>query len=131
MGSFVNPIGNPSPAMVLTNNLQNSIKINTPFPGKYRKPLLSSIVIKKYFQGCTFAFKSLNKILSNFLVCWPCKGCLNKHGNSVTSMSSFQIILWFSKVRPTEKAVNCKSFVCYVHILFMFWLHTVVISKTR
>ena len=61
-------------------------------------------------------------------------GCPNKHGNSVTnSMSSFRIILWFSLVIPTEKAVICKSFVCYVHILFvyMFWLHTVVLSKTR
>ena len=60
-------------------------------------------------------------------------GCPNKHGNSVTNLiSSFWIINWFSKVIPTEKAVICKIFVCYVHILFvMFWLHTVVLSKTR
>ena len=57
-------------------------------------------------------------------------GCLNKHGNSI---SSFQIILWFSNiVIPSEKAVICKIFVCYVYnLLFMFWLHTVVLSKTR
>ena len=61
-------------------------------------------------------------------------GCPNKHGNSVTkSISSFQIILWFSIVIPTEKAIICKSFVCYMFTfcLFMFWLHTVVLSKTR
>ena len=47
-------------------------------------------------------------------------GCPNKHGNSVTnSISSFQIILWFSIVIPTEKAMICKSFVCYVHITFV------------
>ena len=33
-----------------------------------------------------------------------------------------QIILWFSIVIPTEKAVICKSFVCYVHILFVYVL---------
>ena len=32
---------------------------------------------------------------------------------------------------PTEKAIICMSFVCYVHILFMFWLHIVVLRKTR
>jgi len=33
---------------------------------------------------------------------------------------------------PGEKAVICKSFVCYVHILFVYFrLHTVVLSKTR
>ena len=49
-------------------------------------------------------------------------GCPNKHGNSVTnSISSFQIILWFSIVIPTEKAV-WKSFGCYVHILFVYIL---------
>ena len=61
-------------------------------------------------------------------------GCPKKHGNSVTnSISSFQIILWFSIVLPTEKVVICISFVCYVHTLnlFMFWLHTVVLGKTR
>ena len=42
-------------------------------------------------------------------------GCPNKHGNSVTnSISSFQIILWFSIVIPTEKAVIYKSFVCHI-----------------
>ena len=50
-------------------------------------------------------------------------GCPNKYGNSVTnSISSFQIILWFSLVIPTEKAVICKSFVCYVYILFVYVL---------
>ena len=50
-------------------------------------------------------------------------GCTKKHGNSVTnSISSFQIILWFSIVIPTGKAVICKSFVCYVHILFVYVL---------
>ena len=50
-------------------------------------------------------------------------GCPKKHGNSVTnSISSFQIILWFSIMIPTEKAVICKSFVCYVHILFVYVL---------
>ena len=50
-------------------------------------------------------------------------GCPNKHGNSVTnSISSFKIILWFSIVIPTEKAVICKSFVCYVRILFVYVL---------
>jgi len=54
---------------------------------------------------------------------WESTGCPNKHGNSVTnSMSSFQIILWFSLVIPTEKAVIRKSFVCYVHILFVYVL---------
>ena len=69
-----------------------------------------------------------------FILSLKSTGCPKKHGNSVTnSISSFQIILWFSIVIPTEKAVICKSFVCYVHIcLFMFWLqHTVVLSKTR
>ena len=52
-----------------------------------------------------------------------CTGCPNKHGNSEkNSISSFQIILWFSIVIPTEKAVICKSFVCYVHILFVYVL---------
>ena len=47
-------------------------------------------------------------------------GCPNKHGNSVTnSISSSQIILWFSIVIPSEKAVICKSFVCYVHIFYV------------
>ena len=45
------------------------------------------------------------------------------------SLSAFEIILWFSLVIPTEKAVICKSFVCYVHILF--WLHMVVLGETR
>ena len=60
-------------------------------------------------------------------------GCPNKHGNSVTnSISSFQIILWISIVIPTEKAVICKIFVCYVYNLFVYVrLHTVVLSKTR
>ena len=61
-------------------------------------------------------------------------GCPNKHGNSVTnSISSFQMILWFRIVIPTEIAVICKSFVCYVHILFVYFLtaYTVVLSKTR
>ena len=49
-------------------------------------------------------------------------GCPKKHGNSVTnSISSFQIILWFSIVIPTEKAVICKSFDCYFHILFVYY----------
>ena len=40
-------------------------------------------------------------------------GCLNKHGNSVTnSISSLQIILWFSIVISTEKAITRKIFVC-------------------
>ena len=48
-------------------------------------------------------------------------GCPNKHGNSVTnSISSFQIILWISIVIPTEKAVICKIFVCYVYNLFVY-----------
>ena len=47
----------------------------------------------------------------------------NKHGNSVTNLIlSFQIILWFSLVIPTEKAVICESFVCYVYILFVYVL---------
>ena len=55
--------------------------------------------------------------LSNFT------GCPKKHGNSVpNSISSFQIILWFSILIPTEKAVICKSFVCYVYILFVYVL---------
>jgi len=59
----------------------------------------------------------------NFWVTSLTTGCLNKHGNSVTnSISSFEIILRFSKVIPTEKAVICKSFVCYVHILFVYVL---------
>ena len=33
-----------------------------------------------------------------------------------------KIILWFSLVIPTEKAVICKSFVCYIHILFVYVL---------
>ena len=50
-------------------------------------------------------------------------GCPNIHVNTVTnSISSFQIILWFSIVIPTEKAVICKSFVCYVHNLFVYVL---------
>ena len=50
-------------------------------------------------------------------------GCPKKHGNSVTnSRSPFQIILWFSIVIPTENAVICKSFVCYVYILFVYVL---------
>ena len=65
-------------------------------------------------------------------------GCPNKHGNSVTaSISSFQIILWFSIVIPTEKAVICKSFVCYVqcsHFVCLCFdcirLYS-VLSKTR
>ena len=75
-------------------------------------------------------------ILSVSLYSWflATTGCPNKHWNSVTnSISSFQIILWFSKVIPTEKAVICKNVVCYVHILFVYVLtaHTVVLSKTR
>ena len=50
-------------------------------------------------------------------------GCPKKHGNSVTnSISSLQIILWFSIVIPTEKAEICKSFFCYVYILFVYVL---------
>ena len=50
-------------------------------------------------------------------------GCPNKHGNSMSnSISSFQIILCFSIVIPTEKAVIGKSFVCYVYILFVYVL---------
>jgi len=50
-------------------------------------------------------------------------GCPNKHGNSVTnSISSLWIILWFSIVIPTEKAVICKIFVCYVYNLFVYVL---------
>ena len=46
-----------------------------------------------------------------------------KHRNSMTnSISSFQLILWFRIVIPTEKAVICKSFVCYVHIMFVYVL---------
>ena len=55
----------------------------------------------------------------------PTTGCPNKHGNSVTnSISSFKIILWFSIsiVIPTEKAIICKSFVCYVYNLFVYVL---------
>ena len=52
-----------------------------------------------------------------------CTGCPKNHGNSVTnSISSLWIILWFSIVIPTEKAVICKSFVCYVSILFVYVL---------
>ena len=29
---------------------------------------------------------------------------------------------WFSIVMPSEKFVICKSFVCYVHILFVYVL---------
>ena len=50
-------------------------------------------------------------------------GCPNKHGNSVTnSISSYQIILCFSLVIPTEKAVIRKIFVCYVSNLFVYVL---------
>ena len=57
----------------------------------------------------------------------------NKHGNSVTnSKLSFQIILKFSIVIPTEKVVIRKIFVCYVYNLFVYVLTaTVVLSKTR
>ena len=61
-------------------------------------------------------------------------GCPNKHGNSVTnSISSFQIILWFSIVIHTEKAVIRKIFVCYVYNLFVYVLTAVqgVLSKRR
>ena len=61
-------------------------------------------------------------------------GCPNKHGNSVTnSISSFQIILWFSIVIPTEKTVIRKIFVCFVYNLLVYVLtaYAVVLSKTR
>ena len=52
----------------------------------------------------------------------------NKHGNSVTnSISSFKIILWFSKVMHTEKALIRMNLVCYVYNFFVF----VVLSKKR
>ena len=59
--------------------------------------------------------------------------CSNKHRNSVTnSISSFQIILWFSMVIPTEKAVICKSLsAMFKFCLLMFWLNTIVLSKTK
>ena len=38
------------------------------------------------------------------------------------SISSLWIILWFSIVIPTEKAVIWKSFVCYFYILFVYVL---------
>ena len=49
------------------------------------------------------------------------------------SISSFQIILRFSMVIPTEKAVICKSFVCCVHILFVYVLtaYGLVLNKTK
>ena len=50
-------------------------------------------------------------------------GCPNKHGNSVAnSISTFKIIFLLSIVIPTEKAVICMSFVCNVHILFVYVL---------
>ena len=62
-------------------------------------------------------------------------GCPNKHENSVTnSISSFQIILSFNIVIPTEKAVICESFVyvVYVHILFVFvWLFWLKIAVCK
>ena len=50
-------------------------------------------------------------------------GCPNKHGNSVTnSILSFKIILRFSILIPTEKAVIRKIFVCYVYNLYVYVL---------
>ena len=47
-------------------------------------------------------------------------------------ISSLEIILRFRIVIPNEKAVICKSFVCYVHILFVHvFTVMVVLSKTR
>ena len=50
----------------------------------------------------------------------------NKHENSVTN-SSHKIILWFSKVIHTEKALIRMNLVCYVYNFFVF----VVLSKKR
>ena len=67
-------------------------------------------------------YTKYNGIISPVYTVGP-SGCPKKHGNSVTnSISSFQIILWFSIVIPTEKAVICESFVCYVNILFVYVL---------
>ena len=61
-------------------------------------------------------------ILTKIKLLLYCTGCPNKHGNSATNLiSSFKIIR-FSIVIPTEKAVICKSFVCYVHILLVYVL---------
>jgi len=62
-------------------------------------------------------------------------GCANKHGNSVTnSISSFQIILWFSVVILRKLSSVRVSSAMFTFCLFMFWLHTVVLVvlwKTR
>ena len=56
-------------------------------------------------------------------------GCPNKHWNSMmNSMSSFQII-WFCIVIPSEKAVICKSFVCYVVCLCFDWIRLYLVKQ--
>jgi len=102
----------------------------------YQKKLLTHFGRKCWHWRLTLWYPCLLQVFGfdNFsITICQTTGCPKKHGNSVTnSISSFQIILWFSIVIPTEKAVICKSIVCYVYIcLFMFWLHTVVLSKTR
>ena len=84
----------------------------------------------KYFFRCVTLLREktaicaiIRKCHMFFAISLFYTGCPKKHGNSVTnSISSFQIILWFSIVIPTEKAVICISFVCYVHILFVYVL---------
>ena len=79
----------------------------------------------KRSSNVAFFFHSMALIINGKLNFRLNTGCPNEHGNSVTnSISSFQIILRFSLVIPTEKAVICKSFVCYVHILFVYVLTT-------
>ena len=84
--------------------------------------ILEEIEVSKHSLTVTDILSQIFQKFSLFIIyLFSATGCPNKHGNSVTnSISSFEIILWFSIVISTEKAVICKSFVCYVHILFVY-----------
>ena len=94
------------------------------FMSRIKHPKLSFWCVLRWFATLTEEIESFSEVWIWYT------GCPNKHGNSVSnSISSLQIILWFSIVIPTEKAVIC--FVCYVHILFVYVLTACVLSKTR
>ena len=69
--------------------------------------------LSKFFIGWVLCCTYMPETNPMYLYIYKDTGCPNKHGNSVTnSISSFQIILGFSIVIPTEKAVLFKIFVC-------------------